>query len=195
MPLSVTWQHAEALQRFSGALKALGDRKAAQVESRAVNRTGDMARTQVRRTLTKQTGLPRKTIVAAVKTKRSSAATRSYRMDAAGGDVALRFFQPKETARGVSAKPFGKRKVFAHTFMRGGLFPNRKELNLGGHVFMPNLAKHGWGRPFTRQKSGVVIPAEMVKGATKEAFETTVERVLPQRIEHEIGRLTKGVVG
>lgn len=191
--LTIRWADVEGLKRFEAGIRALGDRKMRAVGNRAVNRTGDMARTQVRRALTKQTGLKRRVIVEAVKVTRSTPATLIYRMSAAGGDISLKHFAARETRRGVSAAPFGKRKIFAHTFIKGGLFPDRKTLAYGGEVFMPDLASSDWGRTFEVQKSGVVIPAEMVKGETKAAFERTVATVLPARLEHELHRATGGI--
>ena len=191
MSLTITWQNVESLRRFDNALKALGDKKMRAVANRAVNRAGDAARTQVRRELPKQTGLSRKLIVQAVRVTRSSPATLTYRMTSFGGDIALKHFGARETRGGVSAAPFGQRKVFPGTFIMGGRFPNRVDIGMGGHVF----ERTGTGRfPIEKQKSGVIIPAEMVKGATKDAFERTVSTVLPQRIEHEIKRATGGVI-
>ena len=189
--LNLRWADQSGLTRYEKALMALGSARMAQAENRAVNRTGDMARTQVRRSLTRQTGLKRRTIVKAVRTHRSSPATLTYTMKASGGDVALKYFGARETARGVSAAPFGQRRVFPHTFIKGGTFPNRVGIGMGGHVF----ARTGGSKfPIEKQKSGVIIPAEMVKGATAEAFTSTVARVLPQRVMHEVARLTGGVM-
>lgn len=113
-------------------------------------------------------------------------------MSAHGGDVALKYFGARETKVGVSAAPFGKRKVFASTFMRAGWWPNRvAKPNWNGQVFKRVGAAK---LPIEKQKSGVIIPNEMVQGATRDAFRSTVARVLPQRLAHEINRLTKGVV-
>lgn len=192
MTLKITWRDVESLQRFDNALKALGSEKMSRGGNRAVNRAGDMARTQVRRELAKQTGLRRPTIVKAVKVSRSSPQTLVYRMNAQGGDVSLKYFDARETRKGVSASPFGQRKVFASTFMRAGWWPNRvAKPNWNGQVFK----RTGTAKlPIERQKSGVIIPNEMVQGATRDAFRSTVARVLPQRLGHEISRLTKGVV-
>lgn len=185
--LTVSWGNVEGLERYERALMALGDKKMRQVQSRAVNRTGSMALTQVRRNLTKQTGLPRRTIVDAVKTSNSSTATLTYKMWSIGGDVALKYFGARETRRGVSAAPFGKREVFEGAFITGGRFPRRVSLKMGDHVF----ERTGHRRlPIEKVLSGVIIPAEMVTGATKSAFETTAARTLPKRIEHEIKRAT-----
>ncbi len=192
MSLQIRWQDVESLNRFDNALKALGSKKMGQAANRAVNRAGDMARTQVRQKLTRQTGLKRPTIVKAVKVSRTSPQTLVYGMSAHGGDVSLKYFGARETKAGVSAAPFGKRTVFASTFMRAGWWPKRVvKPSWNGKVF----ARAGAARfPGEKQKSGVIIPNEMVQGETRDAFRSTVARVLPQRLAHETNRLTKGVV-
>ncbi|WP_099864715.1 hypothetical protein [Pararhizobium haloflavum] len=191
MDLKISWADIDGLRRFDNALKALGDKKMRQVANRAVNRAGDQARTQVRRELARQTGLPRKVIVKAVKVSRSSWQTLDYRMTTRGGDIGLKYFKARETRKGVSAAPFGKRQVFAGTFIKGGKFPGRVPIGMGGQVFK----RVGDGRfPIEKQTSGVIIPAEMVKGATVDAFRSTASRVLVERIEHEISRATKGAI-
>lgn len=204
MSLQIRWQDVASLQRFDNALKALGSKKMRQAANRAVNRAGDMARTQVRQKLTRQTGLKRPTIVKAVKVSRSSPQTLVYRMSAHGGDIALKYFGARETKAGVSAAPFGKREVFASTFMRAGWWPNRVDKpNWNGQVFKRTGQKTDPRRQrskkknmdqFEKQPSGVIIPNEMVQGETRDAFRSTVARVLPQRLDHEINRLTRGVV-
>lgn len=175
----------KGLERFGNMLGALGQ-DAPKAVIRAINRTGDMARTQVVRTLAKQTSLPQKTIRKAVKVKRSTWSDLSYTMTAAGGDVALKYFKPRETLKGVTAFVRGRRELYDSTFLKGGSFARgRVALNMGGHVFL----RVGGRTDLEKQKSGVVIPAEMVEGATRDAFERTVEQQLPRRLDHEISRL------
>lgn len=189
--LAMSWKDIQGMHRFEKAMAALGSVEMRAVGNRAVNRTGDMARTQVRRELPKQTGLKRGTIVRAVRVSRSTPQTLTYEMTARGGDVSLKYFDARETRRGVSARPFGLRKVFPGTFMKAGWWPHRvAKPGWNGQVFK----RAGLGKfPIEKQKSGVIIPAEMVKGATAKAFSVTVARVLPKRVAHEIKRLTKGV--
>ena len=183
--LVIRWQDVSGLRRFDNGIKALG-KDGRKVMQRALARSGDMARTQVYRALTAQTGLKRKVIVRAVKIKRPSWTDLTYEMKASGGDIALKYFDPRETRAGVSAKPFGKRKVFPSTFMKGGSFPNRKGMVFNGHV----VKRAGTGRfPIEIQKSGVIIPNEMVSGATADTFQRVVRENLPRRVEHELGRL------
>ncbi|MDQ0314838.1 phage tail protein [Amorphus orientalis] len=193
--LSVRWSNIDGLVRYERALKVLGDKRMRAVENRVVNRTGDAARTQVRRQLPKQTGLKRKVIVEAVRVSRSDPSTLTYTMTAQGGEVALKFFGARETRRGVSAAPFGQRKIFEGAFMKAGWVWSKRVIkpNWNGQVFKRTGGTTRTGMDeFEKQKSGVFIPKEMVRGATKSAFERTVSSVMPRRFEHEIKRATGG---
>ncbi|PID95779.1 MAG: hypothetical protein CSA85_00470 [Alphaproteobacteria bacterium] len=179
----------KGLQRFENLLGALGA-DAPKAVSRAVNHTGDKAKTQVIRTLAKQTSLPqkivRKTINASPLTQRASKNDLSYVIAAAGADISLKYFRARETRKGVTAFVRGKRKLYESSFLRGGSFTHgRVTLNMGGHVFL----RVGGRMDLEKQKSDVVIPKEMVDGATRDAFERTVSEQLPRRLDHEIGRI------
>lgn len=186
MTISFRWSN-DAIQRFDNQIKALG-KEAPKALQRAVARAGDQARTQVYRALTKQTGLPRKTIVKAIKVTRPSWTDLSYTMETRGGPVSVKYFSPRETRKGVVAKPFGQKTLFPGSFMKGGRFPNRSGNVFGGHAFHRVTSKRF---PIEKTKTDVVIPDEMLKGATLKAFNETVDKVLPKRVEHELGRLLK----
>jgi hypothetical protein len=172
-----------------GNLMAAAGKNAPGAIRRAINHTGDKARTQVIRALTGQTGLKRKTIVRAVKVTRASAGGMAYVLTTRGGNVALKFFGARETRAGVSAAPWNARQVFAGAFIRGGRFPARVPLKLGGQVFK----RAGSGRlPIAWQKSGLFIPKEMVEGQTRSAFMGVVVRDLPARAAHELLRTIGG---
>lgn len=155
---------------------------------RIVNQVGNRAKTQVVRNLTKQTGLPRATIVKAIGNPSAARFGKlSYEMVTRGGNVRLKYLDPKETRKGVSAKPFGKRTLFSGTFMMGGKFPNRKDVGkFEGHVMFRNRSS---GRQYSVVRSGVVIPQEMTSGATSAAFERTAAPLLQQRVEAALRRL------
>jgi len=153
--------------------------------ARAIQRVGDMPRTQMVRALTKQTGLKRGVIVSALK-KKGGRGSLFYMIKSRGGDIALKHFGARETRKGVSAAPFGKRQVFPSAFIKGGRFPQRVPLKLGGQVWRRVGAAR---KPLELQKSGVIIPKEMVSGASKVAFERTVKTEFPKRIQHELFRL------
>lgn len=176
---------AKELTRFEHLLGAMANEGPA-VVSRAMNRTGDMARTQVVRALAKQTSLTVKTTRKAVGADRSSPGKLEYTLKAGGGDVSLKFFNPKETPEGVTAFVRGRRDLYEQSFLKGGSFARgRIELNMGGHAFR----RDGGRLPIDVVKSGVVIPAEMVTGETAKAFDRTVARVLPRRLDHELRRV------
>lgn len=150
---------------------------------RAINHTGKKAKTQMVRALADQTGLKIKTTRKALKEK-TAGVGGAYTITSGGGNIRLKFFKAKETRGGVSAAPWNKRTTYAGTFMRGGRFPKRKDIGMGGAV----LRRAGAGRtPLKTVKSGLFIPKEMVKGATANAFYSTAQRELPPRLAHELG--------
>lgn len=181
------------MRRTENALARLDDAARYTVLQRAVNHTGDKARTVVTRTLAQQTGLRYGVIRKAIKVERASYQSLDYVMTTHGGDISLKYFKARETRAGVTASPFGKRQLFAGTFMKGGRFPNRVTAKgLNGHVYEPDRSVSKWGRPVSLVNSGVIIPAEMVKGETLSAFTDVVDRELPGRVMHEIDFLVPG---
>lgn len=190
------WQDVSGLDRLGNAIGRLSDLQRDTALMRAVNHTGDKAKTAVIRALAAQTGLKQKVIRKAVRAKRAAGAGHAnmsleYVMTTRGGDISLKFFAARETRAGVTAAPFGQRQLFAGTFIKGGRFPNRVTARgLNGHVYRREGAGRG---PLEFMDSGVIIPAEMVKGATADAFRTVVERDLPPRVMHEIMRIAPGV--
>lgn len=155
---------------------------------RIVNQVGDRSKTQVIRALTKQTGLPRKTIVKAVgDPRRANGRQLSYEMVTRGGNIRLKYLAPRETRPGVTAIPWGKRTLFAGTFMKGGKFPNRKVVaKFDGHVFRRLNAS---GTKITQVRSGMFIPVEMTRHATRDAFERTAAPLLQIRIDAALRKL------
>lgn len=180
--------------RLGNMIAAAGS-KAPDALRRAVNHTGDRAKTQMTRSLTAQTGLKRQVIVRALKVNKAfsggqkGGGSGSYVIAVTGGNVSLKFFSARETRRGVSAAPWNSRRVFPSVFLKGGRFPGRKALSLGGHAYK----RAAGGRlPIAREKSGLFIPEEMVAGATRNAFFDTVRARLPDRLAHELARLFGG---
>lgn len=184
--LKVRWAD-QNLKRFGKKLVELNARFP-KVLPRIVNQVGDRAKTQVIRNLTRQTGLPRKTIVKAVGDPHRAHADRlSYEMVTRGGNIRLKYLAPRETRPGVTAIPWGKRKLFPGTFMKGGAFPNRKVVaKFDGHVYRRLNTS---GTRITQARSGMFIPTEMTTGATKAAFERIAGPLLQQRVEAAIHKL------
>jgi len=182
------------LTRFANKLEALGENAPLAI-GRALNHTGAKARTAMIRSLTKQTGLKRKVIVRALKVNPVKYgnpkigrldARSSYIIESRGGNISLKYFDAREVRKGVSAKPWGKRRLYPGTFIRGGLHPNRVGISkLGGHVFR-NVEGGKWRGKIEKVKSNLTIPEEMVQGATEAAFFQVVQSDLPKRLEHEM---------
>ncbi|WP_246725531.1 phage tail protein [Beijerinckia sp. L45] len=174
------------LEKLGNLIGAAGKNAPAAL-ARAINHTGDKAKTAMTQALTVQTGLKRKVIVKALKVSKASASTMTYTIRSAGGDIGLKYFGARETRSGVSAAPWGRRQIYAGTFMKGGRFPNRVAISkLNGQV----MKRTGSGRaPIAKQRSGLFIPVEMVSGATAAAFDTVATRDLPDRLVHELMRI------
>lgn len=179
----------DVLRRYGNQLGAIGDAKARMALARAVNHTGAKAKTQVIRALTKQTGLKRGTIVKAVRQRQANptgGGDATYELVTRGGDISLKVFAARELRAGTKAKPWGRWQMFPGAFMRGGRFPKRVPLSMGGHVFR----RAGSSRlPIALQKSGVYIPKEMLAGETAAAWERVIATSLMPRVQHEIARL------
>lgn len=184
------------IRSLAEAITAIGEEKARQAYARAINRVGEGAMNATAGALARQTGLPvRVTRKALENPIKATPARLEFFKGVRGDDIGLKHFKARETLKGVSAAPFGQRRVFAHTFQKGALFPRRVELpSLNGHVFLPDTAVKRWGRlPIVKQKSGVVLPEQVLQGASRAAFEAHTSR-LAGRVEHEIRVITKGIV-
>jgi hypothetical protein len=175
------------LAKYGKRLEALNT-KFPKVLPRIVNQVGNRSKTIVIRTLTKQTGLPRAVIVKAIGNPLGARPGRYvYDMITRGGNIRLKYLRPKETPAGVVARPFGKATLYPGSFMRGGVFPNRKAVpKFNGHVYY-RLNKSGSKITFAR--SGVFIPVEMSQGATVEAFHRTAAPLLDQRVIAVLNKL------
>jgi len=188
--LQLGWDDLSGLNAMHKGLSRLEPRRVRLIGARALNRAGDQGRTQSVQALTEQTGLTSRYIRRQYKTGRANQGKLLYEVNAQGGDIALKHFDARETRRGVSANPFGHRRVFKGTFVKGGRFPARTVLNMGGQVF---TRVSGVRLPIEKQMSGVVLPEQMIVGASKQAWLSTVDRVLPSRFEHELERETGGI--
>jgi Prophage minor tail protein Z (GPZ) len=144
--------------------------------ARALNWTGNKARTQVARTLARDTGVGYGVIRNALRTTPASPAKLTYEIGVSGAHIPLAEFHARQTRRGVSAAPWGQRRVFPHTFIVE---------QLGGQVFK----REGRARLPIRKLWGPSLPIELVRGASPAAFEKSAAADLPQRLAHELGRL------
>jgi hypothetical protein len=98
----------------------------------AVQKVGPIATSQMKRVLPAQTGLKFKTINKALKGRAQGA---NFVIGSKGGDVRLKFFGARETAKGVTAAPWNSRRLYPATFIKSGWWPKRGKPVGHGQVF------------------------------------------------------------
>lgn len=186
MTMTSRW-HDKTLLKFGRSIDRL-NREFPKVIPQEINKVGERAKTLVIRTLTKQTGLDKAVIVRAIgNPSKARPGKLSYDMRTRGGQIRLKYFNPKEADGGVIAKPFGKKTYYPGAFLMGGAMGNRKVVaKFDGHAMVRTK-----GRLYTFARSGVVIPTEMTSGATQAAFDKLAGPLLEQRVQKVIAKLLK----
>lgn len=156
--------------------------------ARALNATNAKVNTQISRALAKQTGLRVTYVKGALSRHNARPGDLVAAVKARGPYIPMKQFNARETRKGVSVNAWGKRQVLDGTFMKGGRFPHRVALALGGHVFK----RVGGDKRKIAVVWGPAIPVEMVKDASKAAFESTVARELPNDLNRALGSVLRG---
>jgi hypothetical protein len=166
----------------TSAVKAAAERlERAQSEirpaiSRALNRAGDQTTTAVGRQLAEETGLGVRQVRQAMTVRRSTPASLVYEISIKGGATPLSEFAPRETRAGVSARPWGKRRVFPSSFM------------IGDDV----VVRAGRERLPVRRLWGPSLATEAKRGGSYEKALEIARSAFAQRLHHELGRVLKG---
>lgn len=174
----------DGIERFQKAVEALGDKEARSAYRAVINARGAKLRKDAVRILPQQSGLASDTITRALgKPTRASNANLRYMLTTRGGKISYKYFAPVEQGGGVTALPRNQPKFLSGAFTQGGPIGTRRILPLGGHVFRPNGRTAGngarfpgangnaWGRGFSKLRSDVTIPEEMVTGKMEAAAE------------------------
>jgi hypothetical protein len=165
------------LAKYGNQLAALGGGQARVAMSRALNHEGDKGRTQVKRALVKQTGIKYGAIDKAMATIRSTPATLAYRLKARGDETNIAWFGGAQRQKGVSAAPWNKRRVFAHSFIvprfgRAFIRISKTRLPIRW-LYGPNLAR------------------ELIKDYSAAVWRSGVANIVA-RVGHEIARMLTG---
>jgi hypothetical protein len=153
-----------------------------------INWVGARANTEVRRNLSTQMGAPQKEIGPMLNVYPSTFGRLEYTIRGTGRPLSLRAFGAQQRAKGVSARPWGTRRVFPGTFIIK---------SLGGSVYkrtgeMVTATKgKNKGRKVAQIEKlwGPGVPRELVRGFTVYAFDKTVKERFPERLEHEVARV------
>jgi hypothetical protein len=181
-----------------GNLLGAAGAKAPQAVRNALNHTGQKVRTAMVKALAPQTGLKQKVLKKALKgskaysggaSKFGGAGSDSYVIKSRGGNIALKFFKAREGGGGVSASPWNSKHTYAGAFKLDGFRRRHKEPKFHGNV----MRRKGAGpHPLQLVKSGLDIPDEMIKGASREAFFAVAQSDLMPRLAHELLRVIPG---
>ena len=142
--------------------------------ARALDDVGAKTRTRVIRAVARQAGVPYGKARGVITSKTAmGAGAGEYSIIARDVTLSLKEFGPRRTAKGVSAAPWGKRRVFPHTFIG----PN-------GHVFARVMhGDHRAARLPIHKLFGPAIPKEMVKDESEAVFYRVSESLLGAAIE------------
>jgi hypothetical protein len=162
------------------AFETFPQRTAVSIIARTLNYIGDKARTKVVRATAERVGLPYRDIRQAIATFRASPRGLAYELNARGGYLTLRRFNPTQTRTGVTARPWGRRQEF-----RGGFIVRS----------LPPLAfvRVGRSRLPIRAIYGPAIPIEMLRGEVPAQSFETARAEAPARFQHEVEyALSKG---
>lgn len=180
--VTMHWE-GDGIARLTAAVDKLAGPQSRTVQRRAINHTLDKVHTIVVRTLSKQIGAPQAVIkrYGMITKIRASNATLTATILCKGGPIPLKHFRAYQTRKGVSAAPWKNRKTYKSAF----IVPS-----LGGHAYW----RVGRKRLPIKNIAGPNVPKEIVKDATAAAFQATTSASLPRRIEHELKRLTGGVL-
>ncbi|WP_108459182.1 phage tail protein [Devosia naphthalenivorans] len=180
--ITITVQGA-GLPKFEEAVEALGSAKATRAYRMALNATGKRVFTQVKKAVAGQMGASQARVVKYGQLRRvpASGGALETRIESKGGYIPLKDFSTRSTRRGVTAAPWGQRRLFKSTF----IVPK-----LGGQVFK----RTSGARLPIESLWGPAVPKELVKDQSKAAFDNVATAFLPREVERVIKQMTKGAV-
>ncbi|AZG75983.1 hypothetical protein [Methylocystis rosea] len=147
---------------------------------KAIDEVGSKTKTQVTRAVAKQAGVKYGAARGVIVSRQALGRGQGeYKIIAHDVTLSLKEFSPKQTAKGVSAAPWGKRSVFPHTFIG----PN-------GHVFAREMVgNQRAGRLPISKLFGPAIPKELVKGETEATFYRVSAKLFDQAVEKWLTRV------
>ncbi len=174
----------DGLPKMEEAIKRLGSEAKAKAAYRmALNDTNKAVHTRVKRVLSAQMGASQRDIVkhGGVKMVKAINSRLEASIQSKGGYMPLSDFKARQTGRGVSAAPWGQRRIFPKTFI---------VRSLGGNAFKRISAK----RLPIDKLWGPAVPKEMVRDESAKVFEEVSARMLPAEVRRQIERLTLGAI-
>jgi DNA-binding transcriptional regulator of glucitol operon len=177
-------------------ITALGKRTRKAIVS-ALSRAGDMGFTQVRRSLAEQTGIKQADLVhgsSGIRKQLATLGSLEYDVVAKSSCTPLSYFNPTQTGAGVSASPWGQRRVFQGAFMA-----TVKSGHVGVWAHEAGPAQYArrvhayYSQVNIRQLWGPSITKEMIKEPTPTAFKKAVTDNFTPRLTHELERMIAAI--
>lgn len=174
-----------SMKRLEKAFRKADDKLAGKVVGRAVRKTGRKGSNVIRRTIQKQTSIPARL---ARKQLRGFAQGKgvqtAFIIQARGRAIPLNEFGARPIRRGVSARVWGKRKVF-----KGAFIPRSGKLE--GKVFVRRSKK----RLPIKRVYGPAIAKELFRGATetyvKQQWPSDLTKTVDNELKFELGKMKK----
>jgi minor tail protein Z (GPZ) len=182
-PLLEVRVDTSGLEKMGRAFRELSLDAREKAEVRAINHVGNKAFTVMGRTMAKTMGMKVGEAKASMKKRYASAGSPAFRIVAKGSYLTLFRFGGRQTKRGASSAAWGKRRVYAHSFV--ARMPSG---HTGIFKRMPGSEMASRKKEKIKEMWGPAFPVEMVKGDTKLAFERLVDTDLLSRFEHELTR-------
>lgn len=182
----ITIQTDGKIRRWGQAFGEVGP-NGARLLAQSLNREMRKGRTQMRRAVAAATGASYARVSKVMRDIAAVAADPRYTLTSTDSPMGLEEFRARETRRGVSAAPWGARRVFPGTFQKGGRFPNRVPLDMGDKVF----ARTGRARVPIARQYGASVPVELVREPgrplqTWQTFAATVPDAVLREIERRL---------
>lgn len=145
--------------------------------ARAINRTAVTVRKVSQRDLAKQTGMPARAVGSRIKiTRRANKQNLTAVVEGKGRPFNLIRFKARQLKKGVSANPWGTRRLFKSTFM----------VNAKRGSDAQFVAQRKKGSNKIRALFGPGIAKEMSRDAITNARTDVVRDVLPKRLRAEL---------
>lgn len=166
--------------------------KLVQALTRAVNWTAQKGWTQARGELAKAMGLPQGELRPYIYTQRASFTNITWQAVGTGAPITLRAFSAVQRKRGVSARPWGQRRIFRGSFIiesLGGSVYHRE----GPKVLMRKGRYKGKYRQAIKKMYGPAVPKVMMEEVVTRAFGRVAATDLPARIDHEIAYALRSI--
>jgi hypothetical protein len=178
----------DIMARYGRQLRKLGDQgQTHRIMARAMNYEGKRGFVIVKRVLRKQTSIPRQVVERSMQFINASTkgGALETKIVGKGRALSLKFFGPKQFAKGTKATVWGRRQMYPGLFM--GPKPGVLAPALHGHVFH----RVGKARLPVKKAFGPSIPKEMVKDETAKAFYASAFKIV-DRVGKEIEAVMRG---